>query len=337
MKYSRSFLKWLLIPAVIVTSFSILVSKSQDADDWESYGKEWKEFARKMAEKWSSSSSSYHCSNRSNGYDSVATKEDKKVLGLKEIRNLAVSNRGGQVVVRGGSKENSVVFCFRLRDKTIAVAQKKLATVRPVSEEKDASVLIEAPEVERLETDIVIQLKSPSVNVKIRNVAGPVEIENIKGNLDLNAYAGSVEIKNASLEECLIDSSSGGVEMDNVSIERNLDLNVYAGSANIRNTTIKDGSINVSSGSLRLALASPFSGNLKAMTRACKITAFISKESDCKVRLKTRGGSAKSYLELKNKRSHSVGAIHKITGELGNGKGLLDLEASAGSIILRGN
>ncbi len=159
--------------------------------------------------------------------------------------------------------------------------------------------------------------------------SGNVRVADSEGDVTVDTGSGGVEITNVRGERVLVDTGSGTVTARSVTAER-VTIDTGSGGVRVSELAATDVELDTGSGSIEAALTRPVE-RLLVDTGSGGVTLELPDGIDATVELETGSGSIDVDLPLEvrtMRRDH-------VTGRLGSGRGLIEVDTGSGSIRLR--
>lgn len=279
------------------------------------------------------------------GWLSQEIREVTLPLSVPEGKLLRIENPSGDVKIVRVEGLGSVRATARFRGHDDLDAKEKADQYTLIVEESEPMVLIRQPDVSGLEVDLYVEV-SETVGVSVHTDSGEIDIEDTGAGAKVNCRSGDVKLRglNGSIEVNLNDGDLvvEDCESPAVSVEsksgdltfRRLKGNLTVRTANGDISAIECGCPTVSlesvSGSISLTASDPVTGTVNLRTVNGDVSVHLPVESDCRVTLSTLRGSVSCAHKLVDE---SRGE-QRLTGRIGDGKGIVDISAVNGDVTL---
>lgn len=163
--------------------------------------------------------------------------------------------------------------------------------------------------------------------VTVQNEAGGNIVANCTGPVTATTASGHNRITGAS-RGVTAQTSSGGTALEAVSGP--VVAETMSGSLTLRVNESSSIAASAMSGSIDVRVAAPFSGRMDVRCSSGSIGVALPPSSDCRVRAATGSGSITCALPLQ----HLQRAGPEVRGQLGAGRGYVEVTSTSGSILL---
>lgn len=267
-------------------------------------------------------------------------------FAVDPAKTLRIVNPKGDVKVIGGSDAAAVSIDAVIRGATPEDARTKAESYTLVIEESDHHVVIRQPEITGLSADLEVRIPAANMvdvqvtsgdirldgtggGAKVQSESGDVEIRGLEGLIEVSSTSGDVFVVETASPMLSIENRSGNVVLRD--LVGNVRLSTASGDVNIRGLDSKSVSIDSVSGDVFADFRSPLAGVVNVRTVNGSAVIHVPDGSDCRVALSTLRGDVISDVELEGE----ARADRRITGQLGEGAGVLDVSAVNGDVALR--
>lgn len=277
-----------------------------------------------------------------------ANREVKQVslpLSVPAGKVLRIENTAGDLKVVGGFDAGNVTANATVRAATTEEAKAKAESYTLVIEENDHAVVIKQPEIAGLSVDLEIQLAgNPIVEVKtesgdlaildtkagvrVHSTSGDVSLRGLEGSIEVNVTNGDLHLTDATASSMHLEATSGDIHVERV--VGSLNVRTASGDLNLSQVSGKVISAESVSGDVRVELAEPVNGSLNVRTMSGDAHVSLPDGSDARVSVSTLRGDASCGVSLLNE----ARAEQRITGQLGDGSGTIDISAVSGDVRL---
>lgn len=159
--------------------------------------------------------------------------------------------------------------------------------------------------------------------------SGNVDVSNSEGDVEVDTGSGGVQLTDVRGDRVLVDTGSGSVTARNVTADRVV-IDTGSGSIRVSELAAREVELDTGSGTVEAALTRPVE-RLLVDTGSGGVTLELPDGIDATVELETGSGSIDVDLPLEvrtMRRDH-------VTGRLGSGRGVIEVDTGSGSIRLR--
>lgn len=184
---------------------------------------------------------------------------------------------------------------------------------------------------------VSIDLASADANVKdhvgdlmIDGGSGDVTLVDIEGALDLDLGSGRTELKQVKASTLRIDSGSGGVSGDQLSVSESLDLDAGSGRAILRKLSAKRAKMDLGSGGLEAEFLTNID-DLRIDSGSGSVTLYLPESVGAELDIDTGSGGISSDFPIVAKHTERG----HLSGTLGDGKGRISVDAGSGTVRIR--
>jgi hypothetical protein len=276
---------------------------------------------------------------------STTTREIRLPLSITEAHLLRVENGCGDITILPDSVESYVIARAKVRGASAEDAKAKADAYTIIVETSEHSIDIRQPHESGLEVDIEIHVAAtPAVEIRsetgdvtikdtknscrIRSTAGTLSVNGVSGPVEINADSGDVNIQNADSNNVIVENKAGDIHLENV--KGNMNLRSASGDVTVKNSFGKTVAVEAVSGDIHLDLNEATSGTVSVRTVSGNAVVNITDGSDVRVALTTLRGISSTAVELSNRAQND----QRITGQLGEGTGSIDVSAVTGDVSL---
>ena len=166
--------------------------------------------------------------------------------------------------------------------------------------------------------------------LKVDTGSGSVEVRAVRGDAELDTGSGSVRLADVRGGRLKVDTGSGGVTGGGLAVS---DLEVDVGSGGVQLTDVRapNAKVDTGSGSVRLDLI----GEVRAVkidTGSGGVTLGIPRNTGAMVEIDTGSGGIDVDLPARVTRSRRT----HFSGQLGDGRGRIEIDTGSGSVRVRG-
>lgn len=278
-------------------------------------------------------------------FGSSETRDVVLPLEVSEGKILKIENHCGSVKVTGGHESGSITARAKVKGTNPDDAKAKAAMYTLVIEESDHTVLVRQPRNVNYQVDMVVQLATKAM-VEVRSDSGAVEIKDtgggakvasqsgdvllrgIDGTIDVSIQSGNLEISDSKSGAASVESKSGQVQITN--LDGNLNARCASGDFKVQGWTGKTFSVESVSGDVSVDLPNPVSGTVNIRTVNGDTNLGLADGGDARVSLSTLRGEVVCEIELQD----DSRTEQRITGRLGEGSGTLDVSGINGDITV---
>lgn len=259
---------------------------------------------------------------------------------------LKVTNQSGDIKVVGGASSNKLVARATVMDSDPEKAKERAAAYTPIIEESDGAVVIRQPDPHGLHADLElhlatcagVELQARDGDIRVESLngtlragtdSGDVSISKVEGTVDVRTSHGDVVLSGVQSPSITVEAKSGTIRLEDA--KGALNLRTASGDIRLDRCAGRSISIEAVSGDITADLIDPIDGvvTVRAVQGDAHVT--IADGSDCRVVLSTLRGSVDCMLDL-----HEAQRVdRRVTGQMGNGTGSLDVSAVTGDITLR--
>lgn len=273
------------------------------------------------------------------------TKDVELPLALPPGKMLRIINPSGSIKVEGGQAVGTVSARARIRASNVDEAHERALLYNLVIEESDQAVVIRQPDISGLEVQLAVKIDQGDLDItsesgdvtvvgtkgscRVSARSGDVKVNDVSKSVEIKVQSGDVALYDAKADSIEIESKSGDVTLGNVSGP----INARTASGEIRLKAVEASSLNIDcvSGNIEAELVGACSGTMSCRTVSGNISVSVPSGADCRVTLSTLRGESKSYVALVD----DAKADQRITGQLGDGSGRLDVSSVTGDVSLR--
>ena len=251
---------------------------------------------------------------------------------VASAHTLVVENRFGDLEVLPGGPDVRVERVLRAQGKVLEEAQERAAGLGEIEVGEDGGTLqitgLTGNADHHLRMDLVVHAP-PEMGLKVEAVAGRVEVTGREGEVCIDASAGDVEVDDCAGPVTVqalaggvrVRGATTGVTVDTMAGETKVegargrvDVHANAGQVVLSGLRADRVRVSVGCGSVRIALAEPFRGTLKAEAAAGDITILVPRGSQARVVTDTTVGSISDRLPREVLLREGPGMIRAETG-----------------------
>lgn len=190
--------------------------------------------------------------------------------------------------------------------------------------------------VTNVEGDITVDVSAASVTTRgtrgrlmLDTGSGDVSVTDAEGELTLDSGSGQVEVNGVRGEMVRLDTGSGAVRATGVTA-RVLRVDTGSGRVSVRNVSSPDITLDTGSGSVEVLLTSDVE-QLRIDSGSGGITVGIPESLGAMLSVETGSGGVEfDFPVTVTRRSRG-----RLTGQIGDGRGRIDIETGSGSVRLR--
>ena len=278
----------------------------------------------------------------------IQTKEEKKFelpFSIDENKTLKISNHWGNIRVVGDTEEDKIFIQSTAYGQNQEEAIKILKNFTPMIEESEEQVVLDTGKYENLKLDIEVHVKkmrdlnleSTYGTAKIMHVNSNIGISGENVQLELYDCAGAIciSIEKGNISASNIDASVMHIEnqvghVDLINTTGDLKLKVINGNIGINNTDSKLIEAETVAGNISLSIINKFYGKMRLSTVQGNVKAHVPKDSNAQIALSSVSGAVINKIKLINESQHN----QSVTGVMGEGNGLIEINTVSGNIQL---
>lgn len=267
-------------------------------------------------------------------------------FSIPENGALKIESPAGDIRVIGGATENKLIAKAMFRSNDLEEAKARAEGFTPVIEEGPGFVQVRQPAASGLTVDLEFHLAADA-QIDIRGQSGDVDISKVSGSIRVLTNSGDILVRDAS-GSVEVTTSHGDIRIEDVtatwiavedksgslSLKRvHGDLNLRTGSGDIvlEECSGKSISVEAVSGDISMGLSKPVTGSITVRAVQGDTSLSIPDGSHVRVTMSTLKGTVDCTADL----TDSTRSERRITGQLGDGQGVMDISAVAGDIKLR--
>jgi len=267
-------------------------------------------------------------------------------FSIPENGSLKIESPAGDIRVIGGAAENKLIAKAMFRSNDLEEAKARAEGFTPVIEEGPGFVQVRQPAASGLTVDLEFHLAT-TAQIDVRGQSGDVDISKVSGSVRVVTNSGDIAVRDAS-GSVEITTSHGDIRVEDVnaswvavedksgslSLKRvHGDLNLRTGSGDIllEDCSGKSISVEAVSGDITMGLSKPLTGSVTVRAVQGDTSLSIPDGSHVRVTMSTLKGTVDCTADL----TDSTRSERRITGQLGDGQGVMDISAVAGDIKLR--
>lgn len=161
--------------------------------------------------------------------------------------------------------------------------------------------------------------------------SGSVEVRGVRGDAELDTGSGSVRLADIRGGRLKVDTGSGSVSGSGVVVS-DLDVDVGSGGVQVTDVRAPNARVDTGSGSVRLDLTGEVR-NVKVDTGSGGVTLGVPSNTGAQMEIDTGSGGIDVDLPARVTRSRR----NHFSGQLGDGRGRIEIDTGSGSVRIRGS
>ncbi len=174
-----------------------------------------------------------------------------------------------------------------------------------------------------------VAARSMAGELLIDTGSGSVEVTGMEGDLEVDTGSGGVRVSGVSGDEIGIDTGSGGVEADRLSA-RSIEIDTGSGSIDVRASAARDVRLDTGSGSVEAELTTDVD-RLVVDTGSGSVTIRLPADLGAQLDIETgSGGIDVDFPVMVTRRARD-----ELHGEIGDGRGSIQIDTGSGSVRIR--
>jgi len=266
-------------------------------------------------------------------------------LAWEGTKTLRIENVAGDVIIRGKQPLGSVRSEATIKGSTEADVHERTQRYNLVIEESDHFVDIKQPDINGVSADLTVSLSSATaIEVKTRNgeirvehtgsavriqgTTGDVVVIGADGVVEVSTTTGDVSVSESTTSSLTADNKSGDIKVRQV--EGTMNLRSASGDVRVEQCSGRTVAIEAISGDVYLDLNKPVEGAVNVRTVSGDTRVSVPDGCSARVTLATLSGQVHCGMDLTDKQERD----QRITGQLGEGSGAIDISAVSGDVYL---
>jgi lia operon protein LiaG len=174
-----------------------------------------------------------------------------------------------------------------------------------------------------------VSARSMAGHLTIDTGSGAVDVEGMDGDLLVDTGSGTVRVSEVAGDDVSIDTGSGGVDADGVTARR-IEIDTGSGGIDLRNAAAADVRLDTGSGSVDAELTRDVD-NLVIDTGSGSVTVALPEDAGARLEVETgSGGIDVDFPVMVSRRARD-----ELRGEIGDGRGTIEIDTGSGSVRIR--
>lgn len=278
-------------------------------------------------------------------FGNVVSKTIDLPLSIPTGGQIRIENPAGDVRVLGNQPVSSIQAVAKVRSLDIEDARTKIEQYSLVVEESGKQVLIKQPDINGLSVDLEIHLidatpidirseagdidvSGTAASCRVQTKSGDVRLRGVTSVVEVELSSGDVSILNSEASNVSVESKSGNIRLEHV--KGNLNVRSASGDVFLWCCSAKTVAVEAVAGDVDVDLESPVDGTVNVRTVHGDASVHITDASNSRVALSTLSGDVACDIELSNEARQQG----RVTGQLGEGLGSIDVSAVSGDVSL---